>query len=43
MTIDQMRVELTKKYPGAKWARRVQNMSETQVYATYMRLTKDKK
>lgn len=43
MTNAQMRIELTKRYPGDRWARRVRNMSDRQVYATYMRLTKDKK
>lgn len=38
MSIEQMRAELAKSYPGDKWANKVKNMPEKQVAATYYRL-----
>lgn len=38
MDIALMRVQLTQKYPGTKWAVRVSQMSDSQVLAIYMRM-----
>lgn len=43
MSIEQMRVAVTKAYPGGTWAGKVQKMSDRQVAATYMRLLNAKK
>lgn len=35
MSIEQMRVEISKVYPGMKWRKRVQSMSDQQVLAIF--------
>jgi hypothetical protein len=43
MTVAQRRVALKKAYPGTKWADRVDQMSDEQVVAVYIRLQQQKK
>lgn len=38
MSTEQMRVAISKAYPGERWAEKVKNMPSQQVRATYMRL-----
>lgn len=35
MTVDQMRYDISKIYPGVKWKRKVDKMSDNQVIAVY--------
>lgn len=35
MSIEQMRVEIVKVYPGTKWRKRVERMPDDQVLAIY--------
>lgn len=42
MSIEQMRVAVTKAYSGFFWAEKVEKMSDKQVAATYMRLLNTK-
>lgn len=43
MDIESMRREITKAYPGEKWAKRVRNMSAEQVTAVYLSFQEKKK
>jgi hypothetical protein len=38
MSPEQKRDEVTKAYPGDKWAEKVKKMSDAQVHRVYMRL-----
>lgn len=38
MSTEQKRAAIAKSYPGEKWQKRVKDMSDKQVHATYMRL-----
>lgn len=38
MKVDKKREALKGAYPGEKWAEKVNNMSDAQVTATYLRL-----
>lgn len=40
MSIEQMRNEVIKLYPGASWKNRVMNMSDAQILAIYNRMVK---
>lgn len=37
MSIEQMRAEVIKLYPGEGWRRRVRDMSDAQVFAIYQK------
>ena len=37
MTVEQMRAEVAKLYPGEKWKERVAKMSDGQILAIYKR------
>lgn len=41
MNIQQIREAVKSAFPGPKWARRVNNMSDQQVQAVYLRLKKN--
>lgn len=41
MTTEQMRMYISKTYPGKKWQKRVANMPPRQVLAIYRRFQKD--
>ncbi len=43
MSIDQMRVAITKAYPSDKWAEKVKKMKDGQVRIIYTRLLNQKK
>lgn len=43
MSIQQMMTALKNSYPGEKWHKKVDNMSNAQIYATYQRLLHAKK
>ena len=43
MSIEQMKQEIIKLYPGIGWRTRVLNMSETQVIAIYNKQIKGKR
>ena len=43
MTVDQMRIRLTKAYPGPKWKDKVRDMSDNQVIAVYYKFEKSGK
>ncbi|QFG09345.1 hypothetical protein SEA_SLOOPYJOE_51 [Arthrobacter phage Sloopyjoe] len=38
MSPEQKRVAVAKAYPGAKWAQKVQKMSDAQVHTIHMRI-----
>lgn len=40
MSVEQMKAELVRAYPGARWANRVKTMPEQQVFVIYTRLKK---
>jgi hypothetical protein len=43
MSIEQMRAEVIKLYPGNGWKTRVLNMSEAQIIAIYNRQIKNRR
>lgn len=40
MSIEQMRAEVIKLYPGEGWRRRALNMSDAQIFAIYNKQVK---
>lgn len=40
MNVNQMRVRVSECYPGPRWAKKVQRMSDDQVIAIFYRLSK---
>lgn len=43
MSVEQMRMAISKVYPGGKWSKKVSKMSDKQVIAVYSRMLYDKK
>ena len=43
MSIEQMRVAISKVYPGEKWYQKVYKMSDSQVLAIYHKFLNDKR
>lgn len=43
MNTDLKRVEVSKVYPGPKWAQKVKNMTDNQVIAIFLRFQRDGK
>ena len=42
MTVEQMRVAITKAYPGRRWENKVKDMPDPQVVTVYLRLKANK-
>ena len=40
MSIEQMRAEVAKLYPGESWKRRARDMSDAQIFAIYNKQVK---